>query len=308
MSIALREVFGSTLQELKSDERIVVLDADLGKATKADAFAKVCPERYIDVGIAEQDMIGMAAGIAAGGMIPIAASFSVFITGRAFDQIRNTVCYANLNVKLVGTHSGVTVGYDGGTHQAVEDIAIMRSLPNMTVLCPADAVETRAAILAAIEHQGSVYLRISRVATGEIHDENYKFKIGKGEILCEGNDVAIVATGIMVVKAIAAAKKLAAEGIHATVINMPSIKPIDKDLLIEIAKKTGKIVTAEEHSMIGGLGSAVSEVLSQYQPTPMRFVGIDDKFGCSGSPEELLTHYQLQEIDIIHAVQDMMKK
>ncbi|WP_418627497.1 transketolase family protein [Anaerosinus sp.] len=307
MSLALREIFGRTLQELKDDDRIVVLDADLGKATKADSFAKVCPERYIDVGIAEQDMVGMAAGLAAGGMIPIATSFSVFVTGRAFDQIRNTVCYANLNVKLVGTHSGVTVGYDGGTHQAIEDLAIMRSLPNMTVLCPSDEVETRAAIFAAIEHKGPVYLRISRVATGTVHDKEYTFKIGKGEILKQGNDVAIIATGIMVVKAIEAGKQLAADGIEAMVVNMPSIKPIDKELLIEVAKRTGKIVTAEEHTVIGGLGSAVSEALSEYQPTQMRYVGVKDKFGCSGSPEDLLTNYHLQEIDIIHAVKDIIK-
>lgn len=301
MSIAIRDVFGKTLQSYCDDPRIVVLDADLGKATKAIEFKKVCPQRYIDVGIAEQDMIGMAAGLSTCNMIPIAATFSVFLTGRAFDQIRNTVAYANLNVKLVGTHAGVTVGYDGGTHQAIEDIALMRSLPNMVILNPADAREAELAIRAAIEYEGPVYLRISRVATPDIHDDKYQFKIGKGEILCEGSDVAIIATGIMVAKALEAAKQLKAEGIEATVVNIASIKPIDRELLFRVAEKTGKVVTAEEHTIIGGLGSAVSEVLSYEKPVPIRYVGIQDCFGCSGSPDALLKHYKLTAEDIVAA-------
>lgn len=301
MAMAIRDVFGKTIAGYHCDPRIVVLDADLGKATKAALFKSVCPDRYIDAGIAEQDMIGMAAGLATCGMIPIASTFSVFITGRAFDQVRNTVAYAKLNVKLVGTHAGVTVGYDGGTHQAVEDIALMRSLPNMVVLNPADAKEAELAVKAAVEHQGPVYLRISRIATPDIHDENYRFEIGKGEILREGGDVAIIATGIMTSKALEAADKLKAEGIYATVVNMPSIKPIDQALIIEVARKTGKVVTAEEHSVIGGLGSAVCEVLAETYPVPVRFIGIKDRFGCSGSPDELLKEYQLTTDDMIAA-------
>lgn len=301
MAMAIRDVFGGTMKSVCNDPRIVVLDADLGKATKAITFQKVCPERYIDAGIAEQDMVGMAAGLAACGMIPVAATFSVFLTGRAFDQIRNTIAYAKLNVKLVGTHAGVTVGYDGGTHQAVEDIALMRSLPNMVVLNPCDAKETELAVKAALAYEGPVYLRISRIATPDIHDGQYQFKIGKGEILREGKDVAIVATGIMVAKALEAAHLLAKGGIEATVVNLPTIKPIDRQLLVEVAKKTGKVVTAEEHSVIGGLGSAVSEALSSAYPVPMRYIGIQDRFGCSGSPDELLAEYQLLPEDIVAA-------
>lgn len=301
MGLAIREVFGNTIAAYKDDPRVVVLDADLGKATKAAAFKKVCPERYIDAGIAEQDMVGMAAGLAAAGMIPVASTFSVFLTGRAFDQVRNTVAYAKLNVKLVGTHAGVTVGYDGGTHQAVEDIALMRSLPNMVVLNPADAREAELAVKAAIEHVGPVYLRISRVASPDIHGGGYRFEIGKGQILKEGGDVALIATGIMTAKALEAAKLLEADGVRATVVNMPSIKPIDRDLVVEVAKKTGKVVTCEEHSVIGGLGSVVSEVLAETHPAPMRFVGIRDRFGCSGSPDELLKEYRLTPEDIAAA-------
>lgn len=301
MGLAIREVFGNTIAAYKDDPRVVVLDADLGKATKAAAFKKVCPERFIDAGIAEQDMVGMAAGLAAAGMIPVASTFSVFLTGRAFDQVRNTVAYAKLNVKLVGTHAGVTVGYDGGTHQAVEDIALMCSLPNMVVLNPADAREAELAVKAAIEHVGPVYLRISRVASPDIHGGDYHFEIGKGQILKEGGDVALIATGIMTAKALEAAKLLEAEGVRATVVNMPSIKPIDRELIVEVAKKTGKVVTCEEHSVIGGLGSAVSEVLAERHPAPMRFIGIRDRFGCSGSPDELLKEYQLTPEDIAAA-------
>ncbi|CUH97778.1 putative transketolase C-terminal section [Propionispora sp. 2/2-37] len=302
MSTAMRNVYGQVLAELKEDPRIVVLDADLGKATKVIEFKKACPERFFDMGIAEQDMIGTAAGFAACGKIPFASTFAIFATGRAFEQIRNSVAYPKLNVKIAATHAGVTVGYDGGSHQSVEDIALMRSVPNMVVLSPADAVETRQAIYAAIEHVGPVYLRISRIAVPDIHDETYQFTIGKGEMLREGNDVSIIATGIMVSKALAAAEQLAKEGIHAAVVNIPTIKPIDKELIIKTASITGKVVTAEEHSVIGGLGSAVCEVLSQAQPTKIKLIGIQDRFGCSGSPDELLQEYKLTTDDIIAAV------
>lgn len=302
MSMAMRDVYGQVLTELKDDPRIVVLDADLGKATKVIDFKKACPGRFFDMGIAEQDMIGTAAGFAACGKIPFASTFAIFATGRAFEQIRNSVAYPNLNVKIAATHAGVTVGYDGGSHQSVEDIALMRSVPNMVVLSPADAVETRQAIYAAIEHVGPVYLRISRIAVPDLHDENYKFVIGKGEMLREGKDVSIIATGIMVSKAIAAAEQLAKEGIHAAVVNIPTLKPIDKELIIKTASLTGKVVTAEEHSVIGGLGSAVCEVLSQELPTRIKLIGIQDRFGCSGSPDELLQEYKLTTEDIVAAV------
>lgn len=307
MTVAIREAFGKTLAAMADDPRIVVLDADLGKATKAAAFFKVCPERYIDAGIAEQDMVGMAAGLAVSGMIPVATTFSVFITGRAFDQIRNTIAYAKLNVKLVGTHAGVTVGYDGGTHQAVEDIALMRSLPNMTVLVPADAKEAEEALKAAVRHTGPVYLRMSRIAVPDIHSANYQFQIGRGELLRDGADVGIIATGIMVAKALEAAEKLAKHDIQAAVVNMPSIKPLDQELVVSLAKKVGKIVTAEEHSIYGGLGSAVCEVLAKRQPSLVRMVGIQDRFGCSGSPDELLQEYGLTVSDIVGAAEALCK-
>lgn len=308
MTVAIREAFGNTLAAMAEDPRIVVLDADLGKATKASTFQKVCPKRYIDVGIAEQNMVGMAAGLAAAGMIPVATTFSVFLTGRAFDQIRNTIAYAKLNVKLVGTHAGVTVGYDGGTHQAVEDVALMRSLPNMTVLAPADAKEAEEALKAAVRHTGPVYLRMSRIAVPDIHTADYQFQIGRGELLRDGDDVGIIATGIMVSKALEAAEELAACGIQAAVVNMPSVKPLDQEIVVSLAKKVGRIVTAEEHSVFGGLGSAVCEVLAQRQPALVRMVGIQDRFGCSGSPDELLREYGLTAADIVAAAQTLCKK
>jgi len=302
MGAPLREVYGKTLQKLSENPRVVVLDSDLGSATKSIEFKKICPKRYIDVGIAEQNMVGIAAGLSTCGMIPIASSFSVFVTGRAFDQVRNTVAYAKLNVKLVGTHAGVTVGYDGATHEAVEDIAIMRAIPNMTVLCPCDAKETELALQAAVAYEGPVYLRISRVGTPDVHKDGYAFAIGKGEILRDGKDAAVIATGIMVGKALEAAEKLAAQGKSVMVVNMPSIKPIDRALIVEAAKKTGRIVTAEEHNVFGGLGSAVSEVLAEEYPVKMKFVGIKDKFGTSGDPDELLKVYHLTADDIALAV------
>lgn len=308
MGTTMREIFGRTLQKLAEDPRLVVLDADLGSATKALLFKEVCPERYVDVGIAEQDMVGMAAGLSVCGMVPVAATFSVFMAGRALDQIRNTVAYPKLNVKLVGTHGGVSVGYDGGSHEAVADISIMRSLPNMTVLCPSDAPETEAALRAAYEYNGPVYLRISRIGVTDYHKEPFTFKIGKGELVRAGNDCTVAATGIMVAAAIEASALLEKEGISIQVLNIASIKPIDKELLIESAKKTGAFVTAEEHTVLGGLGSAVAEVLAENYPVPMKFVGIKDVFGCSGNPDTLLQEYGLTAKDIVLAVKEVVGK
>ncbi|MBP2660237.1 MAG: transketolase subunit [Firmicutes bacterium] len=302
MGIAIREAYGQALVELSNNPNVVVLDADLAKATKTIEFKKVCPERFFDMGISEQDMIATAAGFATCGKIPFATTFAIFAVGRAFEQIRNSVAYPKLNVKIVGTHAGVTVGYDGGSHQAIEDISLMRSVPNMVILNPADAIEAKQATHAAAEYYGPVYIRISRIATPAIHNESYKFEIGKGEVLREGEDVAIIATGIMVSKALEAADKLAAEGSRATVVNIPTIKPLDKELIIKVAQKTGKVVTAEEHSVIGGLGAAVCEMLSQEMPTKTKMIGIQDSFGCSGSPDELLKHYKLTAEDIVEAV------
>jgi Transketolase, C-terminal subunit len=302
MNTATREAYGQALVELSKNEKIVVLDADLAKATKTADFKKVCPERFFDMGIAEQDMIGTAAGFAVSGKIPFASTFAIFAAGRAFEQIRNSVCYPKLNVKIAATHAGVTVGEDGGTHQAIEDISLMRSIPNMVVLNPSDDVEAKAAIFAAAEYYGPVYIRLGRAATPTLHDENYKFEIGKGEVLKEGKDVAIIATGIMVAKALEAAEKLKAEGINATVVNIHTIKPIDKELIVKVAKETGKVVTVEEHSVIGGLGSAVCEVLSQELPTKVKLIGLNDTFGQSGTPKDLLEHYGLTTENIVETV------
>lgn len=306
MGTAMREVFGRVLQTMAEDPRLVVLDADLGSATKVLMFRDVCPERFVDVGIAEQDMIGTAAGLASCGMIPVAATFSVFLAGRALDQIRNSVAYPKLNVKLVGTHAGVSVGYDGASHEAVEDIAVMRALPNMTVLCSSDAVETEAMVRTAVAHEGPVYLRISRIGTADYHTSDDTFVIGKGEVVKEGSDCTVVATGIMVEQAMLAACDLAQKGIHIRVVNMPSIKPIDRTLLVDSARKTGAVVTAEEHSIIGGLGSAVAEVLAEEYPVPMRYVGIRDRFGTSGDPNVMLEAYGLRASHIAAAVTDVL--
>jgi transketolase len=305
MNSATREAYGQALVELSKNEKIVVLDADLAKATKTIDFKKDCPERFFDMGISEQDMIGTAAGFAASGKIPFASTFAIFAAGRAFEQIRNSVAYPKLNVKIAATHAGVTVGEDGGSHQAIEDIALMRSVPNMVVINPTDDVEARAAVMAAAEYYGPVYLRFGRAATPTLHDENYKFVIGKGEVLKEGKDVAIIATGIMVAKSLDAAAKLKEEGIDARVINIATIKPLDKELIISAAKETGKVVTVEEHSVIGGLGSAVCEVLSQDYPVVVKRIGINDVFGQSGTPNELLKHYNLTVENIIETVKSL---
>ncbi|TQQ84266.1 transketolase family protein [Peptacetobacter hominis] len=299
--IATREAYGKTLVELVENKDVVVLDADLAGATKTDMFKKACPERFFDMGIAEGDMMGTAAGLAASGKIPFASTFAIFAAGRGFEQIRNSICYPKLNVKVAATHAGVTVGEDGGSHQAIEDISLMRSIPGMVVLNPADAVEARAMVLAAAEYNGPMYLRFGRAAAPVIHDDSYKFELGKGEVLKEGKDVSIIATGIMVAKALEAAEVLKADGIDAEVINIGTIKPLDNELVVASAKKTGKVVTAEEHSIIGGLGSAVCEVLSEECPVKVTRIGVKDQFGQSGTPDALLKHYGLTVEDIVKA-------
>ena len=277
----------------------------MGAATKSNNFKTVAPERYFDMGISEQDLMGTAAGFAAAGRIPIASTFAVFATGRAFEIIRNSICYPNLNVKICATHAGLTVGEDGGTHQAIEDISLMRTLPNMTVINPADAKEAEEAVKAAVEYVGPVYIRLGRAAVDDIHGDDYKFQWGKGEVLRDGSDVAIIATGIMVGKALEAADTLAKEGIQAAVVNIHTLKPLDEQLIIDMAKKTGKVVTAEEATVMGGLGSAVAETLARNCPTKQAFVGIQDTFGESGAPADLLKKYGLTADDIVKAAKSL---
>lgn len=302
MGTATRAAYGHALKtEVYKNPNVVVLEADLGNATKSNAFKEVAPERYFNMGISEQDLIGTAAGFAAAGKIPLASTFAVFATGRAFEQVRNSVCYPKLNVKICATHAGLTVGADGGSHQAIEDISLMRTLPNMTVINPADAKEAEAAVLAAIDYQGPVYIRLGRAETKDIHDDSYHFEWGKAEVLRQGADVSIFATGIMTAKALDAAETLAKQGIQSEVINVHTIKPLDEETVIASAKKTGKVVTAEEHSIIGGLGSAVAEVLARQCPTKQAFVGVQDSFGESGSPDDLLEKYGLTAEAIVKA-------
>ena len=287
MGTATRAAYGHVLKtEVYKNPNVVVLEADLGNATKSNAFKEVAPERYFNMGISEQDLIGTAAGFAAAGKIPLASTFAVFATGRAFEQVRNSVCYPKLNVKICATHAGLTVGADGGSHQAIEDISLMRTLPNMTVINPADAKEAEAAVLAAIDYQGPVYIRLGRAETKDIR---------------QGSDVTIFATGIMTAKALDAAETLAKQEVQAEVINVHTIKPLDEETVIASAKKTGKVVTAEEHSIIGGLGSAVAEVLARQCPTKQAFVGVQDSFGESGSPDDLLEKYGLTTEAIVKA-------
>ena len=307
MNLATREAYGNTLAELKDNENVVVLEADLGHATKSLKFKEVCPQRFFNMGIAEADMIGTAAGLAACGKVPFASTFSVFATGRAFDQVRNSVCYPNLNVKIVGTHAGITVGEDGGTHQAIEDIALMRSLPNMSIVVPSDDVEARAAVLAAAAYKGPMYLRMARVASPTYHNDSYVFTLGKGEIIREGSDLTIIACGLMVMKAMEAAEQLAKEGGSVRVINMHTIKPLDHKLVIESAEKTGKIITVEEANILGGLGSAVCETVSEYCPVPVKRIGVRDIFGKSGNPDKLLQEYGLTAEHIIEEARKLCK-
>lgn len=291
--IATREAYGKALAEFGADENIIVLDADLSKSTKTDCFLKEYPERFINMGIAEGNMMATAAGIASCGKTVFASSFAMFAAGRAFEQIRNSIGYPKLNVKIGATHAGISVGEDGATHQCLEDIGIMRTIPGMVILNPADATESRLAVKAAIEYDGPVYLRFGRLPVPVIFDDSYKFEIGKGVVLAEGTDVTLIGTGLMVPAALEARELLAAEGISARVVNIATIKPIDKDLIIESANKTGAIVTAEEHNVMGGLGSAVAEVLCEGAPVPMLRVGTQDVFGRSGKPNDLLKMYGL---------------
>ena len=291
---ATREAYGKTLVELgEKNDKVLVLDADLAAATKTGMFKKAFPERFIDVGIAEGNLMGVAAGLAATGHIVFASSFAMFAAGRAFEQVRNSIGYPHLNVKIGATHAGISVGEDGASHQCCEDIALMLSIPGMVILNPADDVEARACVLAAAEHEGPVYMRFGRLAVPRVFDESYKFEIGKGAVLTEGDDVTIVATGLMVNEALLAAESLKADGISARVVNMATIKPIDREIIVESAKKTGAIVTAEEHNILGGLGSAVAEVVCETVPVPVLRVGVEDVFGKSGPAVELLHIYGL---------------
>ena len=302
--IANREANGKALVKLSTlNNNVVVLDADLSKSTKTADFKAVAPERFINMGIAESNMMGVAAGLSTCGKIPFVSSFAIFAAGRAYEQIRNSICYPNLNVKVCATHAGLTVGEDGATHQAIEDISLMRSIPNMTVINLRDAVETEVAILAIAEYKGPCYVRLGRLAVNTINDEKtYKFEIGKGVTLAQGNDATIIATGMMVESALEAKEILKKDGIEARVINIHTIKPIDKQLIIDAAKETKAIVTVEEHSVIGGLGSAVSEVVCEECPVPVVKVGIKDTFGESGNPYELLKKYGLTSEAICESV------
>ena len=298
---ATREAYGKTLAKLADiNPNIVVLDADLSKSTKTADFKEVAPERFFNMGIAESNMMGVAAGLSTCGKIPFVSTFAMFAAGRAYEQIRNSICYPKLNVKICATHAGLTVGEDGATHQAIEDLSLMRSIPNMVVINPADGIETEAAIKAIAEYDGPCYVRLGRMAVENVNlNEDYKFEIGKGIKLSEGNDVTIVATGIMVEKALKAKTILANEGINARVISIHTIKPLDTELIIDSAKETGAIITVEEHSIIGGLGSAVTEVVSEFYPVPVVRIGVNDVFGESGKPNELLEKYGLTVENIV---------
>ena len=306
-SIATRDSYGAALLELADagHDDIVVFDADLSASTRTSVFAKKYSERFFDCGIAECNMVGVAAGMSTFGYVPFVSSFAMFAAGRAFEQVRNSIGYPHLNVKIGATHGGISVGEDGASHQCCEDFALMRSIPGMTVICPADDVEARAAVRAAYAMQGPVYLRFGRLAVPVFHDEaNYHFELGKGEQLTEGNDIAIIATGLMVNEARMAAEQLAAEGIHARVINIHTIKPLDEDLVVAAAKETGKVVTVEEHSIIGGLGGAVCECLAEKAPVPVKRIGIHDVFGESGPALELLHKYGLDAEGIYKQIKE----
>ena len=298
-----RQAYGEALVELgKVNENVVVLDADLTKSTKTALFQKEFPNRHINVGISEADLMAMAAGMATCGKVPFASTFAMFAAGRAFDQIRNSIAYPRLNVKIAPTHSGISVGEDGGSHQSIEDVALMRAIPGMVVLSPADATETKKMVFAAAEYEGPVYIRMGRLDTEVLFDDNYDFQIGKINTLTEGTDVTIAATGLMVEEALKAQKELAKEGISVRVLNVGTIKPLDTETILKAAKETKLIVTAEEHSVVGGLGSAISEYLSEEYPTKIKKVGIYDKFGQSGTGNELLEKYELTAKKIIEVV------
>ena len=306
--VATRDSYGAALVELGAQcEDLVVLDADLAGATKTSTFQKAYPGRHFDFGIAEANMVSAAAGMSTAGLVPFASSFAMFAAGRAFEQVRNSIGYPHLNVKIGATHGGISVGEDGASHQCCEDFALMRSIPGMTVICPADDVEAKAAVKAAYEHKGPVYLRFGRLAVPVFHSEDYKFEIGKGEVVKDGTDVAIIANGLLVYEAITAAEELAQAGINAMVINMATIKPLDEELVLAAARKCGKVITCEEHSIIGGLGEAVCSLLSEKLPTPVKRIGVNDEFGHSGPAVALLKQFGLSAEHIVEVAKDFCK-
>ena len=306
--IATRESYGNALKEFgASVPNLVVLDADLAGATKTGVFKKAFPDRFIDCGIAECNMMSIAAGLAAAGMIPFASTFAMFAAGRAFEQVRNSIGYPALNVKIGATHAGISVGEDGASHQCLEDLALMRTIPGMVVMCPADDTEAKAAVKAAIEHEGPVYIRFGRAPVPVIFGDDYKFEIGKGSVVKEGKDVSIIANGLCVASALEAAEMLKADGIDAEVVNICTIKPLDEELVVKTAMKTGKVVTAEEHNIIGGLGGAVAECLAEKCPTKMYRIGVRDRFGESGPAGELLHKYELDGEGIYKQVKAFVK-
>ena len=307
--IATRDSYGKALAELGAvHENLVVLDADLAGATKTVTFKKAFPERHFDCGIAEANMICVAAGMSTTGLVPFASTFAMFAAGRGFEQIRNSIGYPNLNVKIGATHGGISVGEDGASHQCCEDFGLMRTIPGMVVMSPSDDVEARAMVKAAYEYNGPVYIRFGRAAVPVVHEEGFNFQIGKGEVLRDGTDVAIMANGLLVYEAIVAAEELAKEGINAMVINMATIKPLDEELVMAAAKKCGKIITAEEHSVIGGLGEAVCSYLSETMPTPVRRIGVNDEFGHSGPAGALLKAFGLSSENIVKVAKEFCGK
>ena len=306
--MATRDGYGKALVELgKEHDDIVVLDADLAGSTKTGMFGKAYPDRHFNCGIAEADMMSVAAGLAASGLTPFASSFAMFASGRAFEQIRNSIGYPKLNVKIGASHGGMSVGEDGASHQCCEDFALMRSIPGMVVICPADGVEAEAATKAAYAYQGPVYLRMGRLAVPVFHEEGFEFQIGKGEVMRDGDDVAIIANGLMVYEAIQAGEILAEKGINARIINMSTVKPLDEELILKAAKECGKVITCEEHSVIGGLGEAVCSLLSEKLPTPVRRIGVDDQFGFSGPAYEVLEAFGLCAKHIVEVAEDFCK-
>ena len=307
--VATRDAYGAALAKLGAEyENLVVLDADLAGATKTGTFKKAFPERHFDCGIAEANMMCVAAGMSTTGLVPFASSFAMFAAGRAFEQVRNSIGYPHLNVKIGATHGGISVGEDGASHQCCEDFALMRSIPGMTIICPADGVETEAAVRAAYEIEGPVYLRFGRLAIPEFHEEGFNFQVGKGEVLREGTDVAIIANGLLVYEAIQAGEILAEAGINAMVINMATIKPLDEELVIAAAKKCGKVITCEEHSIIGGLGEAVCACLSEKCPTPVKRIGVNDVYGFSGPANDLLKEFGLSAENIVKTAHEFCGK
>ncbi len=307
--IATRESYGKAITKLGEEHSdIVVMDADLAGSTKSGVFRKAFPDRHFNCGIAEGNMMAVAAGMAAMGLVPYVSSFAMFAAGRAFEQIRNSIGYPHLNVKIVASHGGISVGEDGASHQCCEDFALMRSIPGMVVMCPADDAEAQAAVRAAYEHDGPVYIRTGRLAVPQFHESvDFGFKIGKGEVLREGNDIAIIATGLMVAEAVSAADALAEKGIHARVVNLCTIKPLDKELVVKAAKECGKVITCEEHNIIGGLGEAVCAVLAEKCPTPVRRIGVNDEFGHSGPAAALLKEFGLSAEHIAEVAEEFVK-